>query len=897
MTTHGFVVSEEKSPKLLTLIIDKKGILGVNLLTHVDKSIPCVLVTEERKVSENNTIVIPFHKDIPEIPEGIYSHIFFVWEGKNETLRLLEPLLEKAAGDKAQFVFIADYHLFSEKLLEYLYQQYAQVTSVLLGDMFGDDGYTSGVGVLFQEAQKNGVIKLNNVGLTTVYPALFSDVVERIVHIGFSNERKKVFLAGYAEGITQLSLAHILQKVEPFIKIDFTNVNEEQVILPKTTSLFADTYPLARKLQDSFADFVAARRIHATDPVLPKFSAPAAVKKQKKKAKKRSIAFLCVLIIFLLIFSPIILTIAYAGIGGLALKESLSDGKKGNFTQAITFATAGKSLFALASQTQTLASKELHLIFLSSVSMTLDNVLVTGESASKLLIDAFTAGQSFSQVTKGSSLSSSSDFSKGVSFIQDGITILSKMPQNGSIDGVRVGDITSSLNQYTSVLALLPQLFGFPEKKTYAILLQNNMELRPGGGFIGSYGIVSVDHGKIGAVSVHDVYDADGQLQGHIEPPYVIRRYIPQVHWYLRDSNFDVDFLQDAKNAAFFLKQETGQQVDGVIGIDLSFVKNLLAVVGPVYIPEYNQTVTADTLFLLTEQHAEKNTFAGSSQKKDFLRALFAALETKITSTKGYSAKNVFMLLQAVSQKHVLFGFSNASIQAAFTANDMSSSLWDGRKQQENQILDFTGINEANIGINKANAFVKRRVDQALAISDTGSVSGKLVISYTNDSKKNVWPGGPYKNYLRVILPLDAKITSISIAGRPQQIVPAVIDASVYEAKEFIPPSGLEVDSNVEQGKQVYGFIVTIPAQTTQTMTVTYTLVQKIDMSQPTLTYNMNLFKQPGVDGYPYLFSLKVPTSYSVLQTAGDIRQNGNSISFDKTFDSDTNFSATFTRK
>jgi len=48
------------------------------------------------------------------------------------------------------------------------------------------------------------------------------------------------------------------------------------------------------------------------------------------------------------------------------------------------------------------------------------------------------------------------------------------------------------------------------------------MELRPGGGFIGSYAILSVDKGKITNFKIYDVYDADGQLKNHIEPPFAI---------------------------------------------------------------------------------------------------------------------------------------------------------------------------------------------------------------------------------------------------------------------------------------------------------------------------------------------------------------------------------------
>jgi len=64
------------------------------------------------------------------------------------------------------------------------------------------------------------------------------------------------------------------------------------------------------------------------------------------------------------------------------------------------------------------------------------------------------------------------------------------------------------------------------------------MELRPGGGFIGSYGILTMDKGKVSDFKIHDVYDADGKLKASIEPQFPVRRYLKLPHLFLRDSNF-----------------------------------------------------------------------------------------------------------------------------------------------------------------------------------------------------------------------------------------------------------------------------------------------------------------------------------------------------------------------
>ncbi|MBT3949289.1 DUF4012 domain-containing protein, partial [Candidatus Parcubacteria bacterium] len=49
---------------------------------------------------------------------------------------------------------------------------------------------------------------------------------------------------------------------------------------------------------------------------------------------------------------------------------------------------------------------------------------------------------------------------------------------------------------------LLPGLLGFTEKKTYLVLLLNNTEMRPGGGFIGTYVTLQANKGDVDILKV-----------------------------------------------------------------------------------------------------------------------------------------------------------------------------------------------------------------------------------------------------------------------------------------------------------------------------------------------------------------------------------------------------------
>jgi hypothetical protein len=280
---------------------------------------------------------------------------------------------------------------------------------------------------------------------------------------------------------------------------------------------------------------------------------------------------------------------------------------------------------------------------------------------------------------------------------------------------------------------------------------------------------------------------------------------------------------------------------------------------------DYKETVDENNLYALM-------------QKKDFLRFLNKAIIAKITGGKV----SCFLIAQAISdaltQKHLLFAFKDE--QNIFTVNGWSSSLWDERGDSEESINDFVGINEANLGENKINNFIKKQVLQNVTIGDSGSISEDLTINYKNES--TTWPGGDYKNYLRIILPKNTKLSDISINDSPQNIIDAVTNPLVYEAKNFKVPQGLEVEKTTEGGKSVFGFLVKVPAGEILKVELRYVLPGSAS-GLNNLSYNLKLFKQPGTDSIPYSFSFTYPNSFNIIKSSdGVIREEGKASYLEK---------------
>jgi hypothetical protein len=390
-----------------------------------------------------------------------------------------------------------------------------------------------------------------------------------------------------------------------------------------------------------------------------------------------------------------------------------------------------------------------------------------------------------------------------------------------------------------------------------------------------------MDKGKVKEFKIYDVYDADGQLRAHIEPPFAIRRHLPSVNWYLRDSNFNIDFSKGAVASAIFLNSEMHQPVDGVVGVDLSFIRNLVSITGPVDVLDYKETVNADNFYQVTQSHAEKDFFPGSTQKKDFLRSFYNSLSTTLNDNKKISYLSLLnVLAKSIYEKHVIFAFNNPNQQAIFSVNGWSSSLTDDRKEENGNINDFIGVNEANLGANKVNYFITRSLSQKVNISEDGTVSESLTIAIKNTAEESLLEKGIYKNYLRIITPLNSKLKTIVIDGKEQKIIDAIIDPAVYEKKNFKAPVGFEVQKENQGKNTIYGFLVILNQKDLKTIQIQYDLDEKIDLTKNETNYSLKVFKQPGIDTFPYEFSLSYPENLLFVKGSAEIKNEGNKSIF-----------------
>ncbi|HYT37304.1 MAG TPA: DUF4012 domain-containing protein, partial [Ktedonobacteraceae bacterium] len=159
--------------------------------------------------------------------------------------------------------------------------------------------------------------------------------------------------------------------------------------------------------------------------------------------------------------------------------------------------------------------------------------------------------------------------------------------------------IQTDLVQVLDLLGAANWLLGVNEPRTFLVQTMDRAELRSTGGFTGQYGELQIQGGRIAPFNLRDIslveYVDSSKTMGQFAPTQY-RSWWPFANWGLRDSNVSADFPTSAQIAIDQYGLEVGHQVDGVILFTPFLVEHILQIIGPIYVPAYKDTITAQNL-------------------------------------------------------------------------------------------------------------------------------------------------------------------------------------------------------------------------------------------------------------------------------------------------------------
>ena len=383
-------------------------------------------------------------------------------------------------------------------------------------------------------------------------------------------------------------------------------------------------------------------------------------------------------------------------------------------------------------------------------------------------------------------------------------------------------------NFLDSLIALLQQ----PGEVHLALLLQNPTEIRPGGGFLGSFGDIILQGGSLEAVHIDDIYNADRQLTVSVLPPPELADITPT--WGARDANWFFDFPTSAQKVMDFLQasqlfQEPQQTTfQGAIAINTSVLQSILAATGPVTLDQYGMTITAD----------------------NFLPELQREVETGPDKKPGQNPKRILSVLapilmqrlQALSETQrsdLLLGFANQmknkDIMVYFTdwymENFMQSVGIAGNvlQVQPGQPTDYLAVVDANVAGGKTDAEIAQSITVTSALQSDGGISDQLAVTraYSNAGPNDWWYHVPDTNYLKVLVPQYSRLMSLAGAdpapATPRPTPGATTDTDLLAIRQTkVATSSFTAFTGQEFGKFSFGAWLNTNPGTQKTLTMTY---------------------------------------------------------------------------
>ena len=323
--------------------------------------------------------------------------------------------------------------------------------------------------------------------------------------------------------------------------------------------------------------------------------------------------------------------------------------------------------------------------------------------------------------------------------------------------------IQQGIDQAQAFLTIAPAVLGIDKPAYYLVEILDSSELRPGGGFIGNYGIVTLSGGRLTTAHIIDTYLLDRafeQTHSIPFPPAYSWFTLSPGRWGLRDSNLDADFPTSARNGEAHYVEEGGKlPLAGVIAMTPALIERILTLTGPIQVPEYQETVTAQNLMDRIHYHQLIEDAKGgdgpsadgySSVRKHFTALLGEHMLARVHSLPSSSfPKLLQLLIDSMRSKDIQIYFNSGTAEKLLQFYHFDDSIQPGS--------DGIFVVDANITPSKANKYLNTAVNDQVSIDNSGNATHHTTIKFTWTAPgltgSDFYGSTLYKAYVRVYMP------------------------------------------------------------------------------------------------------------------------------------------------
>lgn len=384
-------------------------------------------------------------------------------------------------------------------------------------------------------------------------------------------------------------------------------------------------------------------------------------------------------------------------------------------------------------------------------------------------------------------------------------------------------------------LTLFPRILGVdtPQKR-YMVIMQNDKEMRPTGGFMTNYATFKIDNGLLQSdFTSKDMYSIDNTLDAidatydFPDAPAPYMKYLKVERWYARDMNYSPDFITSMDqflkfyNMAGTIAPYEIKPVDGIVAIDTNVIKELLEVTGSVTVNGI--TYTPDNVVLELEKIASLQLQEQVNRKRVLGDLMEAMLVNVFESDKNLWTKLIDKSVDLAMRKHVQVYLFDPEAQVLVEKYGLGGRIKDPVEG------DYSMVVSTNLGGDKTNWFVSKQVNHTVT-KENNKWLHKVNIKYTYNQPEGDYTlfAKRFRDWVRVYAPQGS--TFINVEGSED---------------------GTSTDT--ERGKVWFSGYVEMSPGESKEMTFSYYLPDNMNFTD---TYSLFLQKQGGVTTEPYTIDI-----------------------------------------
>jgi hypothetical protein len=467
--------------------------------------------------------------------------------------------------------------------------------------------------------------------------------------------------------------------------------------------------------------------------------------------------------------------------------------------------------------------------------------------------------------------------------LRDALDMERLSPRSRSLIEENLDPLLPVMDDALTLATSLPGLLGASSDgpKTYLLMVQNEDELRPTGGFITAIGTLVVQDGNVVAVSFVDSGELDNWERPYPMAPWQLQQYMNSPVLVLRDANWYPDFPTSALSVETLYAYSSSHSVDGVIAFDQHMLVSVLDALGPVQVEGEPDPIGAGNVIAF--MRASKAPPAGQPLPQDWSNKAFMDKLAHGMLARLYAGgldweKMGRTLYQGLDQHHLLLRLDDAGLTPAMVRHG-----WDGAVRYAGG--DFLMAVDANVGFNKTNAVVEASLAYDLDLTDLANPLGTLTITHDNHASPDVpcvhWGGerlegqreypidACYWNYMRVYLPAGAELLDATAQDVPEEWM--ILGHGVHGPVDTLDE---ELD-----GLQGFGTLIVVPGGGSSLASFKYHLPAGVLIREgERLTYRLKVEKQPGTEAVPIIVRLHLPNGASVEASRPQALIEGNHL-------------------